>query len=236
MQGPAAPLILLAALFLLSCTPPCDALKFRVLDNCQSGDGSAPAGQGGQPGIAIEVTAAEFYASFASIFRLTDGSRISVPAGERMESLRYMQYLLRNVHVRVNEAASQEAQSMQGGTGSGEGGGGGAADVLEVCGSDAIDLLLLAVVGNFVSVPGDVATSAQSSLETMPSVAIDAYTGQLVMRTPYDAVRGYFVEALLVLSIIAISRLTFVRNNVYTTVVHLPLGPGGDAAESVKGR
>lgn len=41
------------------------------------------------------------------------------------------------------------------------------------------------------------------------------------MRTPYDAVRGYFVEALLVLSIIAISRLTFVRNNSYTTVVHL---------------
>ena len=82
-------------------------------------------------------------------------------------------------------------------------------------------MMLLSVVGNFVSVPGDVSTSSQSSLETMPSVAIDAYTGQLVMRTPYDAVRGYFVEALLVLSIIAISRLTFVRNNAYTTVVHL---------------
>ena len=92
---------------------------------------------------------------------------------------------------------------------------------MQICGNDALNLLLLAVVGNFVSGPGDPAISSQSSLETMPSVAIDAYTGQLVMHTPYDAVRGYFVEALLVLSIIAISRLTFVRNNVYTTVVHL---------------
>jgi hypothetical protein len=43
------------------------------------------------------------------------------------------------------------------------------------------------------------------------------------MRTPYDAVRGYFVEALLVISIIVISRLTFIRNNTYrTTVIEVP--------------
>ena len=58
-------------------------------------------------------------------------------------------------------------------------------------------------------------------MKSMPSVVIDTYTGQLVMHTPYDAVRGYFVEALLVISIIVISRLTFVRNNVYTTVVEV---------------
>lgn len=82
-------------------------------------------------------------------------------------------------------------------------------------------MLLLAAVGNFVSGTGSTqpGTSSTSTLEAMPSVAIDPYTGQLIMHTPYDAVRGYFVEALLVLSIIAISRLTFVRNNVYTTVV-----------------
>ena len=50
---------------------------------------------------------------------------------------------------------------------------------------------------------------------------IDTYTGELVMHTPYDAVRGYFVEALLVISILVISRLTFVRNNTYTTTVVL---------------
>ena len=51
---------------------------------------------------------------------------------------------------------------------------------MQICGTDAVDLLLLAVVGNFVSVPGESTASSQSSLETMPSVAIDARTGQLV--------------------------------------------------------
>jgi hypothetical protein len=86
---------------------------------------------------------------------------------------------------------------------------------------DVVNMLLLAAVGNFVAGPGDTNISPQSSMKSMPSVVIDAYTGQLVMHTPYDAVRGYFVEALLVISIIVISRLTFVRNNVYTTVVEV---------------
>jgi hypothetical protein len=87
---------------------------------------------------------------------------------------------------------------------------------------DVLDLILLAVVGNFVVSPGDPNISPQSSMKSMPSVVIDTYTGELVMHTPYDAVRGYFVEALLVISIIVISRLTFVRNNTYTTTVNFP--------------
>ena len=86
---------------------------------------------------------------------------------------------------------------------------------------DVLNLVLLAVVGNFVASPSDPNMSPQSSMQSMPSVVIDAYTGELVMHTPYDAVRGYFVEALLVISIVVISRLTFVRNNTYTTHVVL---------------
>lgn len=89
---------------------------------------------------------------------------------------------------------------------------------------DVLDLLLLAVVGNFVASPSDPNISPQSSMRSMPSVVIDTYTGELVMHTPYDAVRGYFVEALLVISIIVISRLTFVRNNTYTTTVKIDDG------------
>jgi hypothetical protein len=44
---------------------------------------------------------------------------------------------------------------------------------------------------------------------------MDAYTGMLVVHMPYDAVRGYFVEALLVISIIVITRISFVRNVTY---------------------
>lgn len=41
---------------------------------------------------------------------------------------------------------------------------------------------------------------------------VDAFTGKLAVHMPYDSVRGYFVEALLVISIIVITRLSFVRN------------------------
>jgi hypothetical protein len=55
------------------------------------GDEGGNIGQTGQPGIAIRATAQEFYTSFASIFSLSDGSKISVPTGDRVESLRYIQ-------------------------------------------------------------------------------------------------------------------------------------------------
>ena len=89
-------------------------------------------------------------------------------------------------------------------------------------------------MGNFVASPSDLNISPQSSMQSMPSVVIDTYTGELVMHTPYDSVRGYFVEALLFISIIVISRLTFVRNNTYTTTVNLG-GSGAAAAGSAKG-
>ena len=110
------------------------------------------------------------------------------------------------VGVYVNETASIRGESNADGE-----------DVLQICGKDVVDILLLSVVGNFVSSPEDPNPSPQSSMKPMPSVVIDTYTGELVMHTPYDAVRGYFVEALLVVSILVISRLTFVRNNTYVT-------------------
>jgi hypothetical protein len=58
---------------------------------------------------------------------------------------------------------------------------------------------------------------------------VDTYTGKLSIHMPYDAVRGYFVEALLVISILVITRLSFVRNVTYK----LPQ-PVSVAASSVK--
>ena len=113
----------------LSEVQPAVALQFSVLEKCVS-----PYSKGAQqktapgPGIAINISATEFYESFAGmvvcrlhvgslamvtfgkfnkqdkarfvltntlglagIFRLSDGSKISAPARERIESLRYMQ-------------------------------------------------------------------------------------------------------------------------------------------------
>jgi hypothetical protein len=57
------------------------ALEFSIVHDCVHPLESAASRTGavGVPGIAINVTAAEFYASFAGIFRLSDGSRISAP-------------------------------------------------------------------------------------------------------------------------------------------------------------
>jgi hypothetical protein len=71
-------------------------LEFSVISNCVSPleRGYSTASSPAVPGIAINVTAAEFYASFANIFRLSDGSKISAPKKEKTESLRYMQELM----------------------------------------------------------------------------------------------------------------------------------------------
>jgi hypothetical protein len=91
-------------------------------------DGSSRASWGSEAlkdnegtGISVNVTASEFYQSFASIFRLSDGSRISMPTdGRRIESLRYMQEILHAVGVHVNESASRESPYP--------------GDILQICG------------------------------------------------------------------------------------------------------
>ncbi len=130
------------------------ALKFRVINDCVHPlernldadgrfSGAGAAGGGARvPGIAISVTAEEFYRSFAGIFRLSDGSRISAPAKERTESLRYMQELMYMVGVHVNESASRDGMD-----------GGGAGDILQICGkvgccANAIMLALFSMVVN----------------------------------------------------------------------------------------
>lgn len=74
-----------------------------------------------------------------------------------------------------------------------------------------------------------------STSSTVPSVVVDTFTGRLVVRMPYDAVRGYFIEALLVISIIVITRLSFVRNVAYKITLPASAGqaPAAAAAAAV---
>ena len=122
MRASAAAAALWIVAACLSEVQPTAGLQFAVLEKCVS-----PYSKGAQqktapgPGIAINISATEFYESFAGtavcslhagflnpkqdkacfvltsalglagIFRLSDGSKISAPARERIESLRYMQ-------------------------------------------------------------------------------------------------------------------------------------------------
>lgn len=142
------------------------------------------------------------------------------PLAEGMESVQYMQELMYAVGISVNETASAASNGMYEG------------DVLQICGQDVVDLILLGIVGNFVTNPSDPqlsSSSAASASTTVPSVVIDTYTGRLVVNMPYDAVRGYFIEALLVISIIVITRLSFVRNVTYKITLPSAAAASGTA-------
>lgn len=63
-------------------------------------------------------------------------------------------------------------------------------------------------MGNFVS-----ATSASSSSSgsTLPSVVVDVYTGRLQVVSSFSSLRAYFLETLLIISVVAIARLSLLR-------------------------
>ncbi len=90
--------VLLQCLLLASCCfSAASSLKISVMDSCVNPllPTQQLMQQQQQQGIALEITASEFYSSFASIFQLSDGSRISIPEAQgRKESLKYMQVII----------------------------------------------------------------------------------------------------------------------------------------------
>ena len=71
-----------------------------------------------------------------------------------------------SVGITINETASAASNGMYEG------------DVLQICGKDVTDLLLLGIVGNFVTNPGDPSLSPPSTASAVPSVVVDTYTGR----------------------------------------------------------
>lgn len=153
--------------------------------------------------VNVSTTDAEFYAVFASQFRMSDGSAMDPSSvGDAAKARLFATRFMRNVGATVYPDRDLPT-----------------AFTIEMCGADLLRNALLAVVGNYVSNPGDVELSPVSSTQAVPVVVVDTYTGGLMTHVAYSGVRGYFVEALLVVSIIVIARLTFVRNTPYFTFV-----------------
>lgn len=178
-------------------------------------------------GKCVQVTTdnAEFFDVFASQFRLSDGSLVSASAREAGaetseqwagRAREFAQRFLGNVGVTVVPGST--AQS---------------AFAIQICDKHVLRNVLLSVVGNFVLSPGDPEASPSSSTQAPPTVVVDPYTWDLMTHVSYSGVRGYFVEALLVVSIVVIARLTFVRNTPYFTFVHTPASSSSSAPEFV---
>lgn len=66
---------------------------------------------------------------------------------------------------------------------------------------------MLAVLGNFVHAPGDHPGG-------IATVAVDVYTGRMVVVPPYSTLRERFLETLLLISVLVIARLAFLRKMV----------------------
>lgn len=188
-----AALVLLAAL----ASPPARAATFEPV-----------ACPGGVDGVVVSATDDEFFGAYAGVFHMSDGSAIQGGAGGGASgsgglgaSAAYFYTLMRAVGAEVVGAS----------------GGGGVA--FRVCGAgNATRLALLAVVGNFVSPAADQLDTGGVGGRRLPTVVVDARTGQLDLVGSLSAMRAYFLEAMLVISILAIARLSMVQT------VSVPLG------------
>jgi hypothetical protein len=144
-------------------------------------------------------------------------------SGSFRGSLDYMQGLMRAVGVLLEPpppgpvASASEQPEAQNAT---------LPMVFRMCGDSVGRLMLLGVVGNFVTSPssssssssgGGAASSQPASSDTMPSVVIDAYTGRLEMVGSLSVMRAYFLETMLIISILAIARLALVHTVTRTT-------------------
>jgi len=73
---------------------------------------------------------------------------------------------------------------------------------------DLLKMGMLATLGNFISLGQSTSVGFHESVGT---VVMDVYTGGLVIVPPYSVMRQYLMETLLVISVVAIARLSLVR-------------------------
>lgn len=180
---------MLRAFVLLLLTSPCWCLVTVV--QCPTG---APA-----KAVSLAFTPEEYVSTFRQVFVMSDGSipTATIDADSHpllSDTMKHILSVLGDVGVYT---------STDGGS-------------IVVCETQLLRLAMLAALGNFVTNPSDTDVRQAGSLAT---VVLDAYTGRLIITTPYSALRSYFLETLLVVSIITIARLAMVR----TVEVHSAL-------------
>lgn len=80
-----------------------------------------------------------------------------------------------------------------------------------MCRQDFARVLLLSVLGNFVSKPEEMQEQMQLSYTGSIATVVVDRSGDLVVVNSFDATRSYYLETLLFLSVIAIARLSVMK-------------------------
>lgn len=191
--------ILCFALLCIVCTA--DALEYKET-TCD----------GNKPAIQLTISSTEFFHVYAKTFAMSDGSEIQSDLSQTgsnnpllQKSFRYIHTLMSDIGIEATHYSTNNSHVN-----------------FRICNHDLVEIILFAVVGNFVTNPDDTDFSTQSSASNLASLVIDVYTGQLIVVNSYNAIRSLFLEALLVICIIIIARLSFVRTVTQSVTPHTP--------------
>jgi hypothetical protein len=157
---------------------------------------------GDTDGIGIQMTTSDFTDAYTQTFHMSDGSKIvdSADSGD----MEHMNAAFERMKVMMSAigAVQDNNQSVA------------VEHTVRICGQNMTRILMLAVLGNFVSSPADPKYNSQSSAETLATVVVD-YSGSLVVVHSFATMRTYFLESLLFISIIAMARLSLVKKVQY---------------------
>jgi hypothetical protein len=142
-------------------------------------------------GVTLMFTPKEFLAEFQKVFVMSDGSLpATTDVVSRVGMVHYMETLMAGIGITSSVGGNEEMY-------------------MTVDAEDLMHIYMLATLGNLLNVPTTTAPVQTKGGLTM--VVVDTYTGKLTIVPPYDTMRASFLETLLVLSIIAIVRLSMVR-------------------------
>lgn len=146
--------------------------------------------------VAADFTFEEFATSYQQVFSMSDGSFVDPQQNEHMRGA-FERMLLNMQSVGVQHDTNLATGYN-----------------VTICESDLPKILMFAVLGNFVSKPEIAHELMQLSYKgTLATVVVDR-SGTLVVVETFDNMRKYYLEALLLLSVLAIARLSAVKKEV----------------------
>jgi hypothetical protein len=154
-----------------------------------------PACQLGGNSVELHFTGSEFIDEFKNVFIMSDGSAPTTSGSRSNEDVvKYTESLMAGIGI----TTSMDGDVMH----------------MSLCREKAMHVYMLATLGNLVQTPTD-----KTPANGVGSVVVDSFTGKLGVVPPYAILRASFLEALLVIAIAAIVRLSIIR------IVHVETNP-----------
>jgi len=147
--------------------------------------------QDGQLNLTVQIT--EFAKAYQKVLSMSDGSFVDPQENQHMRgAFEKMLVHMEAVGVTHEQPAGENYS-------------------LAICHEQIPEVLLLSVLGNFVTRPDTAREQlALSYRGTIATVVVDR-SGDLVVKDSLDAMRSFYLETLLFLSVLAIARLSIIN-------------------------